>query len=65
MFAIAVTREKASSARIWNALNPITWMVYDICVDAYGAIVMHAVIFLSVSVAIVRHDLLPRIRQKQ
>ena len=64
-FAISVTRTKPSVARIWNALNPLTWMLYDICIGGYGQIVMHFVIFASVAIAIVRLDIIPKHKAKK
>lgn len=64
-FAIGVTRSKPSVVRLWNALNPLTWMVYDIFIDGYGALIMHGVIFLSLVIAILRLDVLPKRRAKK
>ena len=64
-FAISVTRTRPSVARIWNALNPITWMIYDICIGGYGQLVMHFVIFSSVAIAIVRLDILPKYKERK
>lgn len=64
-FAFGVTRTNPSEVRMWNALNPVTWMAYDICIDAYGTLVMHTIIFLSIVVAIVRLDILPKHRAKK
>ena len=64
-FAFGVTRTNPSVIRLWNALNPVTWMAYDICIDAYGTLVMHTIIFLSIVFAIVRLDILPKRRAKK
>ena len=57
-FALSVTQEKPSSARIFYVVNPLLWMVYDIYVKAYVNLAMHAVIFISTAIAIIRLDII-------
>ncbi|MBQ9806886.1 MAG: YgjV family protein [Clostridia bacterium] len=64
-FAISVTRTRPSVARLWNALNPVTWMAYDICIGGYGSFVMHVVIFISIAIAILRLDIIPKYKAKK
>jgi len=61
-FAFGVTRTTPAEVRRWNALNPLTWLAYDICIGAYGSIIMHGTIFLSIAIAIIRLDILPKRR---
>jgi len=56
LFAIGVACKRPVVARTWSALNAITWIVYDICLHAWGGLIMHAVILSSVLVAFVRVD---------
>lgn len=55
-FAVSITRTKASSSRFWYVFNPLCWVVYDVYTRAYGNLIMHAVIFLSTFVAMIRID---------
>lgn len=64
-FAIGVTNTNPSIVRLWNSLNPLTWMVYDIFIDGYGALIMHGCIFTSIVIAILRLDVIPKYKAKK
>ena len=57
-FALAVAQKKPSNYRIFAAINPIFWIVYDIYALAYVYIFMHSMIFISAVIGIIRLDVL-------
>ncbi len=64
-FAFGVTNNNPSTVRLWNSLNPLTWMVYDFFIDGYGALIMHGCIFTSIVIAILRLDIIPKYKAKK
>jgi len=55
-FAVSIMQEKPVASRLWFFPNPLIWMAYDLCVRAYGNFVMHAMVFVSTALALVRTD---------
>ncbi len=55
-FAVSITMKTPFLSRIWYVFNPLSWLAYDIVVMAYGNLLIHAVVFISTVVALVRVD---------
>ena len=59
-FALSVAQKKPSYYRIFAAINPLFWIMYDIHTLAYVYILMHSEIFISAVLGIIRLDVLSR-----
>ena len=55
-FAISIVQKNPFFSRIWYAADMLLWTVYDISCRQYGNLIMHAVIFLSTFIAMIRVD---------
>lgn len=55
-FALSVAQTKPMAFRFFSIWNPLSWTVYDIYSRAYGNLLMHLGIFISVIIACVRYD---------
>ena len=55
-FCICLVQEKPSVFRIWGALNPSFWLVYDIMTRSYVMFFVHLGILISTLVAMIRLD---------
>lgn len=55
-FALAVAQTKPMIYRFFCIWNPLCWLVYDIYTHAYGTLLMHLGIFISVMIACFRLD---------
>lgn len=55
-FAVSITMSTPFLSRVWYIFNPIAWMVYDIATLAYGNLIIHAIVFISTAVALIRVD---------
>ena len=55
-FAVSITMERSFLARVWYIFSPIFWVVYDIATLAYGNLLIHAVVFTSTMIALIRID---------
>ena len=55
-FAVSIMQKKPVASRPWFFPNPLIWMVYDLCVRAYGNCVMHGLVFVSAVIALIRTD---------
>ncbi len=55
-FALAVAQTKSMNYRFFSIWNPLCWLVYDVYTHAYGNLLMHLGIFISVMIACVRLD---------
>ena len=55
-FALAVAQTKSMNYRFFSIWNPLCWMVYDVYAQAYGNLLMHLGIFISVIIACIRLD---------
>jgi hypothetical protein len=56
LFAISIAMDTPFSSRIWYVFNPISWIIYDVVTTAYGNLLVHALVFVSTAVALVRVD---------
>ena len=55
-FCIGLVQEKPSVFRIWGALNPSCWLVYDLMTESYVMFCVHLAILISSIVAMIRVD---------
>lgn len=55
-FAVSVGQSKPFYSRIYYSMAMIFWVVYDISCQQYANLIMHAVIFISTVVAMIRVD---------
>ena len=55
-FAVSITMDSPFRARVWYIFNPISWVVYDLATLAYGNLLIHAVVFVSTAIALIRID---------
>lgn len=55
-YAMSIAQSNPKLSRLWYVLNPLFWVVYDINTRAYGNLIMHASIFLSTLLALIRVD---------
>lgn len=55
-YAMSITQTTAKGSRLWYVFNPLLWVVYDIYTRAYANLVMHASIFLSTALFLIRND---------
>ncbi len=56
-FALAVVQKKAAGYRIYMGSASLLWFVYDIIIGAYGMMLTHGLLLISVAIAMVRHDI--------
>ena len=63
-FALGIAQKKPSAYRIFGAINPLFWLVYDVYTLAFVNIIMHSSIFISAMVGIVRLDIIGRRKNK-
>lgn len=63
-FAVSIVQKKPFYSRIWYAADMLLWTVYDVSCRQYGNLIMHAVIFLSTFIAMIRVDGLFRKKAK-
>lgn len=55
--AMALSRTKPSGYRFFMLLNGLLWLIYDLCMGAYGMMFSHIVTMCSAAVGIIRLDL--------
>ena len=55
-YAMSIAQSNPKRSRLWYVLNPLFWVVYDINTRAYGNLIMHASIFLSTLLVLIRVD---------
>ena len=55
-YAMSITQSSPTASRLWYVMNPLFWVVYDLYTRAYGNLIMHASIFLSTFLALIRVD---------
>ena len=55
-FSISLAQEKASSFRVWGALNPTFWLGYDLYTRSYVMFLVHFGILVSSVVGMIRLD---------
>jgi len=64
-YAMSITQTTAKGSRLWYVFNPLFWVVYDVYTHAYGNLIMHATIFVSTAIALIRTDKIFSRRQTQ
>lgn len=55
--AMALSRTKPSGYRFFMLLNGLLWLIYDLCVEAYGMMFSHIITFASAGIGIIRLDI--------
>ena len=55
-FAISITMSTPFLSRVWFIFNPLCWVIYDISTLALGNLLIHAVLFCSTALALIRVD---------
>ena len=55
-FAISISVTTPFMSRVCYSFNPIFWVIYDISTKAYGNFLIHASVFISTVVALIRVD---------
>ena len=55
-FCVSLVQEKPSVFRIWGALNPSFWLIYDLMTESYVMFCVHLGILISTIIAMVRLD---------
>ena len=63
-FAVSITMPTPFLSRVWYVFNPVSWIVYDVATLAYGNLLIHAVVFISTAVALIRIDGIFRPKRK-
>ena len=64
-FAVSIAMSTPFLSRVWYVFNPLAWIVYDVAKLAYGNLLIHAVVFISTLVALIRIDGIFRGRKKE
>ena len=64
-FAVSITMPTPFLARMWFVFNPISWVVYDIKTRAYGNLLIHAVVFVSTVIALIRVDDIFKLKKRK
>lgn len=55
-FALSVSQRKPILFRFFSIWNPLSWLIYDFYARAYGNMLMHFGIFISIIIACIRYD---------
>lgn len=55
-FSLSLVQSKPSAFRVWGALNPSCWLIYDLFTSSYVMFCVHLGILISSLVAMVRVD---------
>ena len=55
-YAMSIAQATAKDSRLWYVFNPLLWVIYDIYTRAYANLVMHAAIFCSTALFLIRND---------
>ena len=55
-FALSVSQSKPILFRFFSIWNPLSWLIYDVYARAYGNMLMHLGIFISIIIACIRYD---------
>lgn len=55
-FSLSLVQSKPSAFRVWGALNPSCWLIYDLFTGSYVMFVVHLGILISSIVGMVRVD---------
>ncbi len=56
-FALSVAQSKPAGYRFFMTLSTLLWVVYDIWVGAWGMLITHGFLLISLAIAIVKQDL--------
>ncbi len=64
-FAVSIAMNTPFMSRVWYVFNPLFWIVYDISPLAYVNLIIHAAVFISTVVALIRVDDIFRLRKKK
>ena len=55
-FSVSMMHKKPSLYRLWSALNPTFWFIYDIYSSAYIMSIVHTGIIISAVIGMIRLD---------
>ena len=55
-FALSVSQSKPILFRFFGIWNPLSWLIYDVYARAYGNMLMHLGVFISIIIACIRYD---------
>lgn len=64
-FALAVVQVETSKYRLIIMINSLSWIAYDLVTRSYTMAITHALIFLSVVIAIMRLDMKKKISKQE
>ena len=56
-YSMSLVQEKTLNFRLWSAVNPACWLVYDLYTMSYVMFIVHLSIFISAVVGIIRLDM--------
>ncbi len=56
-FALSVAQSKAAGYRLFMTVSAVLWLVYDVTVGAWGMLLTHGLLLVSLVIAICRQDI--------
>lgn len=64
-YVVAVTRKQEKYIRLFTAINLVLWVSFDAITSAYAAVLTDGAFAISTIIAIVRYDVLPKLKKRQ
>ncbi len=55
-FALSLSQSSAKGYRIFMTINTVLWIIYDISISAWGMIITHGLLLVSLIIAMIRQD---------